>query len=74
MAGGMEKLVYLTIQCYDVLSVWVGKSFVSILAADLDGIRGWKCNADQVIIFQTIILQRARFETCDKNICAQINT
>ena len=70
----MKKLVRLTTQRYDVLSVRVGKRFVSTLAAELDGTRGWKRNAKQVIIFQTVILQYIRLVNGAKNICAWINT
>ena len=66
----MEKLVCLPTQHYDRLSVWVGKILVLTLAVELDDIRGQKCNADQVIIFQTVILQHVRLVTGTKTIFA----
>ena len=51
-----EKLVFFT-QCYGVPSGRAGKTFVSNLAVELNDVRGWKCNAERVIVFQTVILQ-----------------
>ena len=61
-------------QFYDVQSVCVSKSFILTLAAELNFIQGRKWNAEQVIVFQTVILQRVRLVTGTKNIRVQINT
>ena len=46
-----------------------GIKFVLTLSVELDDILSWKCNADQVVIFQSIILQRVRPITYAKHIC-----
>ena len=45
-------------QCYEVPYVRVEKSFVLNLAAEINGIRNRKCNAERAIVFQRVILQR----------------
>ena len=70
----LKTLVCLTTKHYDVPSVQVTKRFVSTLAAELDGIRSWKWNAEWEIVFQTVILQCVRLVTGTKNICIKINT
>ena len=70
----MGKFVWFPTQLYEVLSGRVGKRFLSTLNAELGGIRGRKWNAEQVIIFQTVILQRIRLIIGANNIRAQINT
>ena len=57
-------------QCYGQLSGRVGKIFVSTLAAEIGGIRGRKYNAEQEIVFQTVILQQFHLVTGAKNIHA----
>ena len=74
MASEMEKLVCFTTQNYNVPSDMVDKRFVSTIAAEIDSIKGRKWNAEQAIVFQTVILQRVRLVTGVKNICARINT
>ena len=46
--------------------------FVLTLAAYIDSMQSQKWNDEQVIIFQTVILQRVCLVTGTKNICAQI--
>ena len=54
-------------------TIWSSREkSVSILAVDLYGIQYWKWNAEQLIIFQSVILQRVQLDTGAKNICAQI--
>ena len=55
-----EKLVCMPTQRYDAPSRKVGKIFVGILSVELDGVRARKWNDDRVIVFQSIILQRAQ--------------
>ena len=47
-------------QKYDALSVEVRKGFLVILSVELDGVHARKWNSEKVIIFQSIILQRAQ--------------
>ena len=47
-------------QIYDVPSGKVGKIFVGILSVELDRVRARKWNAERVIFFQSVILQRAQ--------------
>ena len=54
-----EKLVCMPTQCYDAPSGKVGKIFVVILSVELDGVCARKWNAERVIVFQSVILQRA---------------
>ena len=68
-----EKLVYFPTQCYDVPFGLVGSFFISTFAVKLDDIRARKWNAEQVIVFQAVILQRTRLITGAKNICTQID-
>ena len=55
-----EKLVCMPNQRFDAPSGNVGKIFVGILSAELDGVRARKWNAEGVIVFQSVILQRAQ--------------
>ena len=50
-------------QWYNVPSIQVETRFVSNIAGELDGIQGWKWNAEHVIVFQTVILQHFQFVT-----------
>ena len=47
-------------QRYDVSSRKSGKRFVGILSVELDGVRARKLNTERVIVFQSVILQRAQ--------------
>ena len=55
-----EKLVCLPTQRYDAPSGKVGKRFVGILSVELDGVYVRKGNSERVIVFQSVILQRAQ--------------
>ena len=55
-----KTLVCMPTQRYDVPSGKVGKIFVGILSIELDGFRARKWNAERVIFFQSVILQRAQ--------------
>ena len=68
-----RKLVYFLTQLYAITSSQVRERFVSTLAAELEVRRGQKWNAEQVIVFQTVILQRVHIITGAKNICTIIN-
>ena len=56
----MEKLVCLLTQRYDAPSGKVGKRFVGILSVEVDRIHARKWNAERVIVFHTVILQRGQ--------------
>ena len=60
MSSVVEKLMCFPTQCYDAPSGKVGKIFVGILSVELDGSRDRKWNVERVIVFQSIILQRAQ--------------
>ena len=47
-------------QRYDAPYGKAGKRFVGILSVELDGVRARKWNAERVIVFQSVILQRAQ--------------
>ena len=47
-------------QPYDVSSGKVEKRFVGIMSVEVDGVCDRKWNAEGVIIFQSVILQRAQ--------------
>ena len=55
-----EKLVFMPTQRYDAPSGKVGKRFLVILSVELDDVRSRKWNAERVIVFQSVILQRAQ--------------
>ena len=57
---GWKRFVCFPTQRYDAPSGKVGKRFVGLLSAELYGIRARKWNAERVIIFQSVILQRAQ--------------
>ena len=44
----------------------------SALSVKLDGIQAWKWNYEQVIIFQSVILQRGQAVNNSKTVCAKI--
>ena len=60
MASAVEKLGCMTTQRYDAPSGKVRKRFVGILSIELDGVCARKWNDERVIVFQSIILQRAQ--------------
>ena len=60
MASTVEKLVCMLTQSYDVPSGKIGKRFVGILSIELDGVRARKWNTERMIIFQSLVLQRAQ--------------
>ena len=51
-----ENPVCFPTQCYDAPSGKFGRNFVATLSVELDVIGAWKWNAEQVIIFQLVIL------------------
>ena len=55
-----EKLVCFLTQRYDAPSGKVRKKFVGILYVELDRVRARKWNTKRVIVFQSVILQRAQ--------------
>ena len=55
-----EKLVCFPTQHYGAPSGKVGKRFVGILSVELDGVYVRKGNSERVIVFQSVILQRAQ--------------
>ena len=66
--NNVGKLVCMPTQCYDAPSGKVGKIFVGILSVELYGVCARRWNAERVIVFQSVILQR----TQDINISTQI--
>ena len=60
MASVVEKLVCMSTQRYDITTGKVGKRFVAILSVELDRDRTRKWNYERVIVFQSVILQRAQ--------------
>ena len=54
------KIVCMPTQQYNVPSVKVGRIFVRTLTLELDGVCARKWNSERVIIFQSVILQRAQ--------------
>ena len=55
-----RKLFCTSNQRYDAPSGKVGNIFVGILSVELDRVRARKWNAERVIVFQSVILQRAQ--------------
>ena len=55
-----EKIICIPMQRYDAPSGKVGKIFVGILSIELDGVRARKWNAERVINFRSVILQRSQ--------------
>ena len=54
--------------------IWTfGTRFVLTLAAELDGIQGWKWSNERVIVFHMVILKCVRLVTGTKNIFAKID-
>ena len=60
MASALEKLVCMPTQRYDAPSGKFGKIFVGFLSVELDRVSARKWNAERVIVFQSVILQRAQ--------------
>ena len=60
MASAVEKLVCMPTQRYDAPSGKVGKLFVGILSVELAGVCARKWNNKRVVVFQSVILQRAQ--------------
>ena len=57
---GGKQLVCMPTQRYDAPSGKVGKRFLVILSVELDDVRSRKWNAERVIVFQSVILQRTQ--------------
>ena len=60
MTSAVEKLVFVLTQRYDASSGKVVKRFVVILSVKIDGVRARKWSVERVIVFQSVILQRAK--------------
>ena len=60
-------------QRYDISSSYFGEMFVLTLAAELNGIRGNKCNVQKATVFHTVILQHVLLVSGAKNIRVLIN-
>ena len=61
-------------QRYDVLSDRIRNRFIRIILVELDRIRNLYCNVYRLIIFQTIVLQRARLVLGSISICDRISS
>ena len=57
MKKGVEKLICIPTQHYDVPSGRIGNPYVGIILVELDGIRDRQWNTGRVIVFKTFILQ-----------------
>ena len=68
----MGKLVCLPNQRYDAQSGKFGKIFVATISVEIDRIKAWKWNYEQVIVFQLVILQDAQAVNKSKHIRARI--
>ena len=58
----------MTTQRYDIPSGHIGNQFVGIILVDLDRIWNHQWNAERVLIFQTVILQRVSGVSESRNI------
>ena len=58
----------ITSQRYDAPSRKVGQGIVVALVGDLRGVQDRLCNLERFVIFQTVILQRARHVTASQEI------
>ena len=74
MAGEVKKLVIVPTQCFDVPSGRIGNRFVGIINVEIERI--WDCqyNAERVIIFRTLPLQRVNGVYRARNIRDQIDS
>ena len=68
----MKKLICIPTQRYAVLSGRIGRRFAGTLTVEINGIWNWHWNAERVIVFQTVILQRVRLVSVAINIRNQI--
>ena len=59
-------------QHYDMPSGKVGKTFVGILSLELDGVTARKWNTERVIVFQSVIIQRAQGVNSSARTCNPI--
>ena len=57
---------------YDAPSGKVGRRFVGMIGAEMKGVRDRRWNSERFIVFQTVILQRARHVTASHAIRRQI--
>ena len=67
-----KQLICMPNQFYEVTFGKVRRIFFGILSVELDGVRARKWNSDRVIVFQSVILQRAQGINNSKHICARI--
>ena len=72
MASTVEKLVCMPTQRYDAPSGKFGNRFVGIMSVELDRVCARKWNAERVIVFQSVILQRAQGVTNSAQILKHI--
>ena len=68
-----KKLICFTTQRYDLLYGRIGNWFVKTLKVIIDGICNQQWNAERVIIFHTVILQRFHLIFVVRNIGDCIN-
>ena len=64
----MENIISFPTQNYDVPYGWIKKRFIETLGLDLDGIHNQHWNAERVIVFHTVILQRVHMVSGAGNI------
>ena len=67
-----RELAVMTSRRYDTPSGRVGRRFIGTLGVDLKGVRDRLWNLKQFIVFQTVILQRARYVTASQAIRRRI--
>ena len=68
----MEKLIFVPTQRYNAQSRKIGKRFVGILSVELDGVCDRKWNSERMIMFQSVILKRAKGVNNSAQICKHI--
>ena len=67
-----KKIVCMPTQRYDIPPGKFGNIFFGILSVELDGVRARKWNSDRVIVFKSVILQRAQGVNNSAQICKRI--
>ena len=72
VASTVGKNVCVPTQHYDARSRKVRKRFLGILSVELYGVRDRKCNAERLIVFQSVVLLRSQGGNNSAQICKHI--
>ena len=67
-----HELAVMPSRHYDAPSGKVGRRFVGMLGAEIQGVRDRRWNSERFIVFQTVILQQARHVTASHTIMRRI--